>query len=101
MKSDLIRHKHKRLFMERIGKLIYKDEMDLLFPHIQGIPHPYLMKLSDNAIKIIDEKMDFQDYVWTGFCWKKTDSIVYSDFSDDNYSRFLSTIPKLNFKIGA
>ena len=103
MRSYLIRHRHKRLFRERMGELKYKDIISILLQ--KNIPlnmsYPSLMRISPNTINIIDEKMDLQHYVWTGFCWKKTDFIVPSDFSDDYYSRFLSTIPKLNFKIGA
>jgi len=101
MRSDLIRHKHKRLFRERIGKFIYKDEMDLLFPKIQGMSYPKIMQLDDNAIRMINEKFDIKDYVWTGKGWKEEAFLVTSDFSDANYSLFLSRIPKLNVKIGA
>jgi hypothetical protein len=84
-----------------MGKLKYKDEMDLLFPKIQGIFYPKIMQLDNNTIRMINENLDFKDYVWTGKVWKEEAFLVPSDFLDANYSLFLSRIPKLNFKIGA
>jgi hypothetical protein len=84
-----------------MGKLKYKDEMDLLFPKIQGISYPQIMELYDDTIRMINEKLDIKDYVWTGKAWKEEAFLVPSDFSDANYSLFLSHIPKMNFKIGA
>ena len=101
MRSDLIRHRHKRLFRERIGKFIYKDEMDLLFSKIQGISYPKIIQLDNNTIRMINEKLDIKDYTWTGKAWKEEAFLVPSDFSDANYSLFLSRITKMNFKIGA
>ena len=101
MRSDLIRNRHKRLFKERMGKLIYKDQMDLLFPKTQDISYPKIMQLDDNTIRIINKKLDIKDYTWTGKAWKEEAFLVLSDFSDANYSLFLSRIPKLNVKIGA
>src|SRR5690554_6211554 len=101
MRSDLIRHRHKRLFRERIGKFIYKDEMDLLFSKIQGISYPKIIQLDNNTIRMINEKLDIKDYRWTGKALKEEAFLVPSDFSDANYSLFLSHIPKLNYKVGA
>ena len=103
MRSDLIRHRHKRLFRDRIGKFIYKDEMDLLFPWTMGntLFDNHVMRISDNTIVIMQKNFDTKYYTFTGKIWKETNSIVPSDFSDANYSLFLSRIPKMNFKIGA
>lgn len=103
MRSYLIRHRHKRLFRERIGKLIYKDEMDLLFSWTMGntLFDNHVMRISDNTIVIIQKNFDTKYYTFNGKIWEETNSIVPSDFSYDRYSIFLSHIPKLNFKIGA
>jgi hypothetical protein len=88
-----------------MGELKYKDIISILLQ--KNIPlnmaYPYLMRISPNTINIIDEKMDFQHYVWTGFCWKKTDFIVPSDFSDEyGFIKFYTDdgVPLLYTKTG-